>query len=338
MLRRVRFGLTLLLLLGGCSYDETLNKVLPKEESAYAQERLEDLRHKRFDVVRAALSPDVVTPDIEARLAQAASFFPAGDPIRIKPIGANIHRSGDRWQANLTYQYYFEDAWAAANILLGRVGSNKVVVQGIRITRLPQPLEEMYAFTVAGKSILHYVFLTLAIAIPLFVLYVLVLCIRAPIGKRKWLWILFVLVGVVAFRLDWTTGATEIQLLHALLFGAGVHRASPYASWVFTLSIPLGAMLFLRKHGSIVARRRRMEIQLASLEQRGKLVATATSEEQGKEVAHAGEIARDSGGYRLRLTERRFGEENESIVVLKSWEELERHLRAETKFVIEDFK
>lgn len=88
------FSLMLPLLLEECSYDETLNKILPKGESAYAQERLEDLRNKRFHVVRAALSPDVVTPDIEARLAHAASFFPTGDPIRIKPIGANIHRSG----------------------------------------------------------------------------------------------------------------------------------------------------------------------------------------------------------------------------------------------------
>lgn len=238
-------------LIASCSYEDTLNSILPKEESEFAKGYLENLRNKKFEDLKKPLSKELLTPDVESRMAQAASYFPEGKPLEIRAIGANVHTTPDKWLANLSYQYYFDNGWAVANILLEREKEG-LVVKRVNVTRLPKPLEEIYAFDFKGKKAVHYVFLVLAIAIPLFILYSLILCIRTPINKKKWLWVVFILVGVVAFRLDWTTGQFAVQLVNINLLGAGTAKASPYAPLILTISIPLGAIIFLAKRRSMI--------------------------------------------------------------------------------------
>lgn len=60
---------------------------------------------------------------------------------------------------------------------------------------IPQSLETLNAFTFKNKGMLHIVFLILSIITPIFILTVLVICVRTKIKKRKWLWIIFILLG-----------------------------------------------------------------------------------------------------------------------------------------------
>lgn len=88
--------------------------------------------------------------------------------------------------------------------------------------------------------------LFLAILVPLFTLYALILCIRTKIEKKKWLWVIFVLAGIASFSVDWTTGQWRIVPLSFQLLGAGA-SAPPYGPWVISVSLPLGAIIFLLK-------------------------------------------------------------------------------------------
>jgi len=240
-------------LLSGCNYDETLNKLMPKAESELAKQLFEDLRNRKYENLKKYLSKELLTPDIESKLSQAASFFPEGEPIEVKPIGANIHSTQDKWLARLTYQYRFQNGWAVANILLEKENENLVVKQ-LHVARSTKPLEEIYAFNLKDKTAVHYVFLALVIAIPLLTLYALVLCVKTPMSKKKWPWVVFILLGFTTISLDWTTGHIAYQLLSINLFGAGVVRPSPYAAWILTISIPVGAIVFLFKRKSLIKR------------------------------------------------------------------------------------
>jgi hypothetical protein len=69
------------------------------------------------------------------------------------------------------------------------------------------------------------------------------MCIRSRI-RRKWLWIIFILLGFVQFRFDWSTGHFDVQPISFALFGAGAFRPSAYAPWVLNFAIPVGAIIF----------------------------------------------------------------------------------------------
>jgi hypothetical protein len=72
--------------------------------------------------------------------------------------------------------------------------------------------------------------------------------------RRKWLWIIFILIGFGKLSLNWTTGQILFNPLsfYVQLFSVAVIKHGPYAPWIFSISIPLGAIIFFLKKILIV--------------------------------------------------------------------------------------
>ena len=119
-------------------------------------------------------------------------------------------------------------------------------VAGFRVTPIPDSLENLNRFTIAGKSPLQYFTLACAAASFLFTLYVLFLCILSRDMKRKWLWSIGVLVGVGKFAVNWGTGQWTCQLIAIQIpcFSMG-HPL--YGTWAVAVYVPLGAIAFLQR-------------------------------------------------------------------------------------------
>jgi hypothetical protein len=60
----------------------------------------------------------------------------------------------------------------------------------------------------------------------------------------EWLWMIFILIGIGRFPVNWTTGQWTFSPFYFLLFGAGSF-AQPYSAWLVSVAVPLGAILFL---------------------------------------------------------------------------------------------
>lgn len=127
-------------------------------------------------------------------------------------------------------------------------------ITGFNVTGLSDALENLNRFTLSGNSALQAV-LEWAILATLLGLYALVLCVRATIPKRKWLWTVSILFGVGRLAVNWTTGQCGVMPLSMQLFSAGA-SAPPYGAWTLSIPLLLGAMLFhlRRKHFSRAAR------------------------------------------------------------------------------------
>jgi hypothetical protein len=78
----------------------------------------------------------------------------------------------------------------------------------------------------------------------------LVLCFKTPIPKRKWLWMVFVAVGIGQLSFNWNNGGYQIQAFYFALLGAGFQRAGPFAPYIFNAAIPVGAIVFLFRRKS----------------------------------------------------------------------------------------
>lgn len=226
-------------------------KFVPKEESALAKELIAKLSAKDFAAVESRLDIKLRTPDVRGKLEQMARALPTGEPKSIRMVGTNTSTASAATTYNLTYEYEYPEGWVVANAVLER-RDGQVTLQGIHFLPSKQSLAATNRFTFEGKGIAHYIVFALAIAIPLFVVYALVLCARTKFPKRKWLWLLFVAVGLVQFHFNWTNGAWDIQPVSFALLGAGFTQAGPVAPYIFTLAFPLGAIVFLAKRRSLL--------------------------------------------------------------------------------------
>jgi hypothetical protein len=237
-------------LLSGCGPNawekDAISRIAPDDDEALAQDYLTALRARDFATATRLLDPQFVGPGIESKMVTVADFLNRGEPLSVELVGCNVAFTAGKRRSQLTYQYRFADSWLLAGITIDTIGATKKVF-GVTVNPIPRSLEELNAFTFSGKGARHYAVLFLAGAIPVFILVTLILCLRTKVRRRKWLWMIFILFGFGKLSLNWTTGQLFFNPLSVYfqLFGAAAVRYGPYAPWMISISVPLGAMVFL---------------------------------------------------------------------------------------------
>lgn len=229
--------------LTGCSREELVQTFSSPEDRASALRYLDALRAGDIDKIEKALDPGIRNPDTRSTLLKMKAMIPGGEPTSVKLVGSNIRRSSDARTVNSTFEYEFGDKWMLANVaIVDRGGARSII--GINVYPRTESLDSEHRFRLAGKGAVHYAMLAAMIAVVLITLYSLVECVRTkPLGRR-WLWVLFILVGVGSVAINWTTGEWGTALFVVQLFGAGF-VAAPYGPWTLAVSFPLGAIAFL---------------------------------------------------------------------------------------------
>jgi hypothetical protein len=244
----------IILLLAGCDQQAWFSKFIPAEEVAYAQRFIALLSARDFASAERQLEPSLLTPIARRQLQHVAVQFPQEAQPEIQVVGAHTMRSSQGEDFNLTFQYAYPDKWLVANVVLQKRGGN-LQVAGVHVNLLPDSLQNLNAFTFVGKGPRHYVFLVLAIAIPLFIVFALVACMRTPVPKRKWLWRVFIALGYVQISLNWSDGAINVTPIHFQLLGAGYVRGGPMAPYILSIALPLGAILFFIRRRTWIEQR-----------------------------------------------------------------------------------
>ena len=113
----------------------------------------------------------------------------------------------------------------------------------------PLDLRDRFPFALAGVPSAYYLVLGAAIGVPLLMISALVLCARRR--PRAWgLWALFIALGVGELSVLWLprpfhTSYVSIDPLSIQILGAGIAKTPSYDPWRLSVSLPLGALLFL---------------------------------------------------------------------------------------------
>ncbi len=242
MMRRSLVLLALVVLVG-CNQDDVLQKFSSPEDQATAKAYVDQLRSRKFEQIEIALDPTIRTPNIRDTLVNMADLIPNQEPSSVSIVGAHTYSGSDVKSTNTTLEYSFGDRWLLANVAIQDKSGVKTIV-GFNINPMTQSLENQNRFGLMGKSVGHYAVLAAAVVAVLVTLYALVACIRTKVMKRKWLWVLFILVGVGKIAVNWTTGEWALSTLSIQLFSASAF-APLYGPWIVAVSFPLGALIFL---------------------------------------------------------------------------------------------
>jgi|SRR3569832_162740 len=247
------FLLTVLFMISSCDQQVRVEELIPKDEVAIAQELLSELSRKNYANIERQLDPGVQSPSVRGELERMASLFPAEQPKSVSVVGSKTHTFNGRTTYDLTIEYQYPSIWLVTNVVLQR-HDGQVTIIGLNANPMNQSLRELNRFTFEGKGPIHYIVFALSIAVPLFIVYALVLCVKTPIARRKWLWVVFVAVGFVQLSLNWTTGAFGIHPISFLLLGVGIEYTWPYAAVILKVAIPLGAIVFLARRRALIAK------------------------------------------------------------------------------------
>lgn len=231
--------------LSGCSNREMLEKFSTPEDQALTKGYIERLRAGEFASITQDIDPSLRSANLQGQLEKMAALIPGGQIESIKLVGAqrNVNVSSNATTVNTTLEYSFGSRWIVANVATKTVGDKRTIV-GFNIYPESQPLEETNRFTLHGRGVTQYAILTAAVAAILVTIVSLVICLRTKSSKRKWPWIICIMIGVGQISVNWTTGKLAFAPIYFMLFSAGAF-APLYGPWTVSVAVPVGAIVFL---------------------------------------------------------------------------------------------
>lgn len=242
MLRIGALMVTLALALAGCS----ALKADPERE-AQADQALSQVISGDVRGFMAQVAPTIEPTQGAASIQQMRQALPqhaspAGRSVNwTRSVGTN----GETYQ--LLRQYEFPEAVIVTETVMVKDASGRWLIAGFHFRGATEAQLEQAKFSLVGKSPIHYLVLAGVVIVPLFVLGTA----GWALFRRRWVWAVLALFSVMAFKLNWATGAWSFLPLSFNLFGAGFMKmGSAFAPWILTVGLPLPAILFwaLGKH------------------------------------------------------------------------------------------
>jgi hypothetical protein len=229
----------------GCNLQSILDRIAP-ETTQEAKTNFDYLRHHQYDKIEASLDPSITInrAGLEDSLARMAALIPAEEPVSVKEVGAYRNcetRKGCSTQVTLEYQ--FPSQWVLVQLVTHSQDGHSSITS-FYVRQEAASLEEINRFRLIGEHPLQYVILAAAIGSLALMVYALVLCVRTPKLRSKWLWILLILVGVGQVIVNWTTGEVDYHIVYLNIPPGWISRQL-YGPWTVFACVPLGALAFL---------------------------------------------------------------------------------------------
>jgi len=230
----------------------------PVADDRFARQALEDLQNGRVDAVRsrvdsvAASHGHALTPTLALVADSLRLFGPIDSSTKL--IGWNVV-NGVTYYAGLSYQLAGRDGrWGVATVdVRGRDTLKRII--GLGVSTIPEPLAQANRFTLHGKTPAHYLTLTLALLCAIVAVTTAVKVWRTPMHHRG-IWVLIALFGFGTFQLNWSSGAWHLSLIHLQFLSAGFRKMGPYAPWIISFSLPIGALIALERRRRALRTRR----------------------------------------------------------------------------------
>jgi hypothetical protein len=245
VVRRIAIAVALFactLSLSACDSNAVIGWFAPKEQTHEAEAYFADIQAGNFANIRKNIDPKYQNDSLEPELIKIASLFPHAKPKSVKLANFSTFATSGTTTYNLTFDYEFPDRTLVANMIL-ETRDGRTQIEGLHVTQLTGSVANVNAFNLAGKRPVDYAILGLTIFIALFTVTTAIVAFFTYIPKRKWLWIIFILIGFGQFYLNWTTGQVAYNLLAFQLFGAAFSQQF-LGPVIISFGFPLGAILF----------------------------------------------------------------------------------------------
>jgi hypothetical protein len=244
-----------------CDSEEFIANNLPAEYDIFARDYINIIKSKDFDSAYTLLT-DTLKKTSSPEEFQPISEYLIGFDSTLTPIRFNISTttllySSDNKEfketyIDIDYKADLKVGWVYINILI-EDSSNTYKVSNFYVNHISQSIEELNSLSTTNANIFNYLSLLLSILFPLFIIYTLVYLFKSDFEK-KWLWFIFIFLGLGKFGFYWGTYEFSYDFFSFMILGAGVSKPNLLSPYIFTLSFPLGAIIFHIKRNKIFDR------------------------------------------------------------------------------------
>jgi len=246
-MKRIILSLITLFLVS-CFRETTLDKIVDPDKEQHALSLIDKLRSDQYLQLKDDFDSEIYLDN--ATLEKVRDFFPEESEISKELINYSTHVSNQRpAQYTISHQFEFPDIWIVTTLTFKGGNDGEFKIQRLHVTPLSESIKEINKFTFTGKSWIHYLTFALCVIIPAFIIYTLVIALKSKTLKKKWLWVIFILTGIVSFNLNWTSGQFNVEAFRFLLLGSGYFSHGLYGPLIFSVSLPIGALMFWLKKG-----------------------------------------------------------------------------------------
>ena len=187
--------------MSGCKAGWYINLIAPdaiRQSKGY----FDELRQRQVDQLLQSFDPREEKERLRGELGKIVSLVPQQEPLGVETLGATAECRGTGVCTKLiTLEYKYPDRWILFQVEVSNQ-SGHYAITDLTVQQESEPLESIEQFSFRGKGWLHYFMLLLALLSVGVAIYALVVCIRTPIRKRKWLWAIVTILGVVKVGID----------------------------------------------------------------------------------------------------------------------------------------
>lgn len=235
------------LMLVGCDKYAMVEKLANPEVTAEARDHIAKLRNRDYAALETAIDAPLIGNALSREtLAQMADVIPPGEPTSAHLVQFKQHTGNGETSYGTLFEYIIGGKSVAITVSL-REHEGKRKIIGFFIYPQEKPLEEQGGLTLEGAGATQWAVLIATIAAFMVSVVALVKCVRIKGIRRKWLWIIAIIVGFGKISLNWHTGEFDVapaafQLLSASYFA---HLGGPT---ILAFSIPLAALVFLSRY------------------------------------------------------------------------------------------
>lgn len=235
----------LMFILGACSPSAVVEKQLTPQERNTVRTAISDVVKGDTQDLYKRMPPQLAA-QLPAQMARMRQALPAA-PLDVALLDANwIVAAGGPRSTQMQYSVHGADGWAIVRAATVTEGSTTLLTT-LYINRLPGDPASMNRFRLTGVGASQWLVLLAAVAAFVTTVAALVRIWRSNVFRRRWLWTVGTLFGVMAIRVNWTTGDWAFQPFYVQLFSAGAFKSPVYAPWIVSASLPLVAILALSK-------------------------------------------------------------------------------------------
>ena len=236
----------LLALIAGCTPNKLEKTVLTDQERSLIRGGIDDVARGDADALARKMPPGVAAKVPGAMPAMRHALPPP--PLEVSVSNANWTSDGTTRKAHAVYQIRGNGSWALVEASTIATGG-RTQLESLYITPTASDPQQLNSFSLSNAGLGGSAMIAAMLAVIGVTTAALVKIWRSGLFRRRWLWTIGALVGIGVFKLDWTSGAWNIQPFYIQLLSVGAVKQPVYAPWVLSVSIPIVAIIALLKQG-----------------------------------------------------------------------------------------
>jgi uncharacterized membrane protein YhaH (DUF805 family) len=216
---------------------------LSDADGAALREPYAQLAAGQDDALAARLTPGSDPRAVEAGLARIHALIPAESATSSRLVRWAVFLDRNGRTLSAVHEYIYPTQIVRADTTIAQ-SEGRWLVSSLTVNAMPRAQADA-PFSLAAHSIPFVLIFVAVFAVPVFIYVTALAVLRRHEMRRRWLWLLFVLVGFTNLSVNGTTEAFFFSPIAFLLFGAGVTTTGAiFDPWNFALSLPIGAVAY----------------------------------------------------------------------------------------------